>query len=74
MIKVVKKSYDFLLLINTIFLVFAAILTATGNYWGSAVFVYTQIIGLIDAISNKQKNGIIICSTFLAMNLYFLIK
>lgn len=68
------KIYNVLLSVNTYFLVFAAILTVTGNYWGSALFVYTQIIGLIDAMQNKQKNGIIICCTFLAMNTYFLIK
>ena len=68
-----NRIYKTLLSVNTMFLVLAAILTVVGNNWGSAIFVYTQVIGLSDAIKHKQGNGIVICSTFLAMNLYFLI-
>ena len=70
----VKKIYDFLLTINCYFLVLAAILTVVNSPCGSPVFVYTSVIGLIDAIKNKSQSGIIINCTFLAMNTYFTIN
>ena len=70
----IKKIYDFLLTINCYFLVLAAILTVVNSPYGSHVFIYTSIIGLIDAIKNKSQSGIIINCTFLAMNTYFTIN
>lgn len=70
----VKKIYNFLLTVNCYFLVLAAILTVVNSPYGSLVFIYTSIIGLIDAIKNKSQSGIIINCTFLAMNTYFTIN
>ena len=70
----IKKIYDFLLTINCYFLVLAAILTAVNSPYGSSVFIYTSIIGLIDAIKSKTQNGVIVNCTFLAMNTYFTIR
>ena len=70
----IKKIYNFLLTTNCYFLVLAAILTVVNSPYGSSVFVYTSIIGLIDAIKNKSQSGIIINCTFLAMNTYFTIN
>ena len=49
----IKKIYDFLLTVNCYFLVLAAILTVVNSPYGSPVFMYTSIIGLIDAIKSK---------------------
>ena len=68
------KIYSLIIELNCYFLVLAAILTVIGSNWGSRIFVYTSLIGLIDSIKNKVKSGIIINSTFLAMNTYFVIK
>lgn len=68
------KIYSLIVELNCYFLVLAAIFTVIGSNWGSRVFVYTSLIGLIDSIKNKTKSGIIINSTFLAMNTYFVLK
>ena len=68
------KIYSLIVELNCYFLVLAAIFTVIGSNWGSRIFVYTSLIGLIDSIKNKVKSGIIINSTFLAMNTYFVIK
>ena len=68
------KIYSLIVELNCYFLVLAAIFTVIGSNWGSRVFVYTSLIGLIDSIKNKTKSGIIINSTFLAMNTYFTIR
>lgn len=68
------KIYSLIIELNCYFLVLAAIFTVIGSNWGSRVFVYTSLIGLIDSIKNKAKSGIIINSTFLAMNTYFVLK
>lgn len=70
----IRKIYDVLLTVNCYFLVLAAILTVVNSPYGSLVFVYTSVIGLIDAIKNKSQSGIIINCTFLAMNTYFTIN
>lgn len=71
--KFVKKVYGVMLKLNCYFLVLAAICMAVGSKAGSPLFIYTSVVGLIDAISNKSKNGIIVNSTFAAMNTYFTI-
>ena len=68
------KIYSLIVELNCYFLVLAAIFTVISSNWGSRVFVYTSLIGLIDSIKNKVKSGIIINSTFLAMNTYFVLK
>lgn len=68
-----EKIYNFIVEINCYFLVLAAILTVTNSNWGSPLFVYTSIVGLVDSIKNKVRSGIIINSTFAAMNSYFTI-
>ena len=68
------KIYSLIIELNCYFLVLAAIFTVIGSNWGSRIFVYTSLIGLIDSIKNKAKSGIIINSTFLAMNTYFVLK
>ena len=68
------KIYSLIVELNCYFLVLAAIFTVIGSNWGSRIFVYTSLIGLIDSIKNKTKRGIIINSTFLAMNTYFVLK
>ena len=68
------KIYSLIVELNCYFLVLAAIFTVIGSNWGSRIFVYTSLIGLIDSIKNKKKSGIIINSTFLAMNTYFVLK
>ena len=68
------KIYSMIIELNCYFLVLAAIFTVIGSNWGSRIFIYTSLIGLIDSIKNKAKSGIIINSTFLAMNTYFVIK
>ena len=67
------KIYSLIVELNCYFLVLAAIFTVIGSNWGSRIFVYTSLIGLIDAIKNKTKSGIIINSTFLAMYTYFVL-
>ena len=68
------KIYSLIVELNCYFLVLAAILTVIGSNWGSRIFVCTSLVGLIDSIKNKTKSGIIINSTFLAMNTYFVLK
>lgn len=67
------KIYNSIQNLNCFFLVLAAIFTVTENPFGSPLFVYTSAVGLIDAIKNKSWQGIIINSTFAAMNFYFTI-
>lgn len=67
------KIYNFIQNINCFFLVLAAIFTVTESSLGSSLFVYTSTVGLIDAIKTKSWQGMIINSTFLAMNVYFTI-
>ena len=67
------KIYSLIQNLNCFFLVLAAIFTVTENPLGSPLFIYTSTVGLIDAIKNKSWQGIIINSTFLAMNFYFTI-
>lgn len=67
-----KRIYDFLLTVNTYFLVLAAIFTVIESPWGSPLFVYTSCISLIDSIKIKNTNGIVVNCTFGAMNTYFL--
>lgn len=66
-----KKIYNFLLIINVWFLVIGAILTVANSPIGSFVFLYTCIIGMIDAIKTKSFNGIVINGTLGAMNTYY---
>lgn len=66
-----KKIFNFLQNCNCFLLVLAAILTVINSPFGSFLFIYTSIIGLIPAAKEKQWNGVIINSTFLAMNIYF---
>lgn len=68
-----EKIYNIIMELNCYFLVLAAILTVTNSIWGSPLFVYTSIVGLVDSIKNKVRSGIIINSTFAAMNSYFTI-
>jgi len=68
-----EKIYNIITELNCYFLVLAAILTVTNSNWGSPLFVYTSIVGLVDSIKNKVRSGIIINSTFAAMNSYFTI-
>ena len=68
-----EKIYNIITELNCYFLVLAAILTVTNSNWGSPLFVYTSIVGLVDSIKNKIRSGIIINSTFAAMNSYFTI-
>lgn len=68
------KIYSLIVELNCYFLVLAAIFTVIGSNWGSRIFVYTSLIGLTDSIKNKVKSGVIINSTFLAMNTYFVLK
>ena len=68
------KIYSIIIELNCYFLVLAAIFTVVGSNWGARIFIYTSLVGLIDSIKNKVKSGIIINSTFLAMNTYFVIK
>lgn len=68
------KVYSLIIELNCYFLVLAAIFTVIGSNWGSRIFIYTSLTGLIDSIKNKIKSGIIINSTFLAMNTYFVLK
>lgn len=49
------KIYSLIVELNCYFLVLAAIFTVIGSNWGSRVFVYTSLIGLIDSIKNKTK-------------------
>jgi len=67
------KVYNFLLTINVWFLVLGALLTVTNIPAGSFVFLYTCIIGMIDAVKSKSFNGKIINGTLGAMNLYYCI-
>ena len=66
-----EKIYSVVMELNCYFCVLAAILTVTNSSFGSFVFVYTSTVGLVDSIKNKVRSGIIINSTFLAMNTYF---
>lgn len=70
----IQKIWRFLLNINTTILVFSAICTVAEYPMGSFLFCWASAVGLIDSIANKQKNGAIINSTFLAMNLFFSIR
>ena len=67
------KIYNFIQNINCFLLVLAAIFTVTKSSLGSLLFVYTSTVGLMDAIKTKSWQGMIINSTFLAMNVYFTI-
>lgn len=69
-----EKIYNTIISVNTIVLVLAAIFTVVGSPAGSFLFVYTSTIGFIDSIKNKNAYGLVINGTFLAMNLYFVIK
>lgn len=69
-----EKIYNTIISVNTIVLVLAAIFTVVGSPAGSFLFVYTSTIGFIDSIKNKNAHGLVINGTFLAMNLYFVIK
>ena len=69
-----EKIYNTIISVNTIVLVLAAIFTVVGSPAGSFLFVYTSSIGFIDSMKNKNVHGIIINSTFLAMNLFFVIR
>lgn len=66
-----EKIYNIIMELNCYFCILAAILTVTNSPIGSFVFVYTSTVGLVDSIKNKVRSGIIINSTFLAMNTYF---
>lgn len=66
-----EKFYNLVQNLNCFFLVLAAILTVSDNCFGSFLFVYTSVVGLIDSIKNKNWQCIIINSTFTAMNFYF---
>ena len=66
-----EKFYNIIMELNCYFCMLAAILTVTNSPIGSFVFVYTSTVGLVDSIKNKVRSGIIINSTFLAMNTYF---
>lgn len=68
------KIYNAIISINTIILVLAAIFTVVGSPAGSFLFVYTSTVGFIDSMKNKNAHGLVINGTFLAMNLYFVIK
>lgn len=69
-----KKVYDFLLTINVWCLVLGAILTVVNSPVGSFVFLYTCVIGMLDAVKfHKNFNGMIINGTLGAMNLYYCI-
>ena len=69
-----EKIYNIIISVNTIILVLAAIFTVVGSPAGSFLFVYTSSIGFIDSMKNKNVHGVIINSTFLAMNLFFVIR
>ena len=69
-----EKIYNTIISINTIVLVLAVIFTVVGSPAGSFLFVYTSSIGFIDSMKNKNANGIMINSTFLALNLCFVIS
>lgn len=69
-----EKIYNTIISVNTIVLVLAAIFTVVGSSAGSFLFVYTSTVGFIDSTKNKNAHGLIINGTFLAMNLYFVIK
>lgn len=66
-----KKLYKFLLTINVWFLVLGAILTVTKNPCGSFVFLYTCVIGMIDAVKTKNFNSILVNGSLGAMNIYY---
>ena len=68
-----KKVYNFLLTINVWFLVLGAVLTVTNSVFGSFVFLYTCVIGMIDAVKTNNFNGKIINGTLGGMNLYYCI-
>lgn len=69
-----KKIYNLLQSVNTYLLILAAIFTGTGSILGSFLFCYTSTIGLIEGIRTKVTNAIIVNSTFLALNTFFVIK
>lgn len=71
--KIIQATWQFLLSINTTILILAAICTVAHKPLGSFLFCWASMIGLIDSLAHKQKNGAIINSTFLAMNIYFCI-
>lgn len=66
-----KKLYNTLVDWNVWFLVLGAILTVLNSPVGSFVFLYTCVIGMIDAIKGNFFNGKIINGTLGAMNLYY---
>lgn len=68
-----KKVYNFLLTINVWFLVLGAVLTVTNSAFGSFVFLYTCVIGMIDAVKTSNFNGKIVNGTLGGMNLYYCI-
>lgn len=68
-----KKIYNVLLTINVWFLVLGAVLTVTNCPAGSFVFLYTCVIGMIDAVKSNSFNGKIVNGTLGGMNLYYCI-
>lgn len=66
------KVYELLYKVNTVFLVLAAICVVKGLLLGNYLFVYASIIGLVDGLKEKNVNSIVINSTFIAMNLFFI--
>lgn len=67
------KVYEFFLTVNVWFLVLGAVLTVTNSPIGSFVFLYTCVIGMIDAVKTKSFNGKIVNGTLGGMNLYYCI-
>lgn len=68
---VMKKIYNFLLTINVWFLVLGAILTVVNSPLGSFVFLYTCIIGMIDAVKTNNFNGKVVNGALGGMNIYY---
>ena len=66
-----KKFYDVLVTINVWFLVLGAILTVVNSPAGSFVFLYTCVIGMIDAVKTNSFNGKVVNGALGAMNLYY---
>lgn len=66
-----KKFYDVLVTINVWFLVLGAILTVVNSPVGSFVFLYTCVIGMIDAVKTNSFNGKVVNGALGAMNLYY---
>ncbi len=69
-----EKLFNKLIEMNTSVLVLAAIFTSQYHVMGNILFIYTSTIGIALGIKIKNKDTCIINSTFLALNLYFLLK